>query len=79
MIEYGHFVGGKRVAGTSGRNQDVMQPMDGSVRGTVALASKSELRAAVENAKAAQPAWVDQSAAPRARAHEISRTGQPRI
>ena len=50
MIEYGHFIGGKRVAGTSGRSQDVMQPMDGSVRGTVALASAAELRAAVENA-----------------------------
>src|SRR6187401_1347858 len=58
MIDYGHFIGGKRVAGTSGRKQDVMQPMDGTVRGTVALASKAELRAAVENAKAAQPAWA---------------------
>ena len=58
MIEYGHFIGGKRVAGASGRKQDVMQPMDGSVRGTVALASKDELRQAVENAKAAQPAWA---------------------
>jgi len=58
MIEYGHFIGGKRVAGTSGRKQNVMQPMDGSVRGTVALASPAELRAAVENAKAAQPAWA---------------------
>ena len=43
MIEYGHFIGGKRVAGTSGRKQDVMQPMDGSVRATVALASAQEL------------------------------------
>ena len=58
MVEYGHFIGGKRVAGTSGRMQNVMQPMDGTVRGTVALASKSELRAAVENAKAAQPGWA---------------------
>ncbi|PDQ21114.1 methylmalonate-semialdehyde dehydrogenase (CoA acylating) [Mesorhizobium sanjuanii] len=58
MIEYGHFIGGKRVAGTSGRKQDVMQPMDGSVRGTVALASQAELRAAVQNAKAAQPGWA---------------------
>ena len=58
MIEYGHFIGGKRVAGTSGRKQDVMQPMDGTVRGTVALASAAELRAAVENAAAAQPAWA---------------------
>ncbi|TIP98147.1 MAG: aldehyde dehydrogenase family protein, partial [Mesorhizobium sp.] len=58
MIEYGHFIGGKRVAGTSGRKQDVMQPMDGTVRGSVALASQTELRAAVENAKAAQPGWA---------------------
>jgi len=58
MIEVGHFIGGKHVAGKSGRTQNIMQPMDGSVRGTVALASKEELRAAVENAKAAQPAWA---------------------
>jgi len=58
MVDYGHFIGGKHVAGTSGRKQDVLQPMDGSVRATVALASAQELRAAVENAKAAQPAWA---------------------
>jgi len=58
MLEIGHFIGGKRVAGNSGRSQDVMQPMDGAVRGKVALASAAELRAAVENAKAAQPAWA---------------------
>ena len=58
MLDYGHFIGGKRVAGTSGRKQDVMQPMDGTVRATVSLASAAELRTAVENAKAAQPAWA---------------------
>ncbi|WP_407051530.1 CoA-acylating methylmalonate-semialdehyde dehydrogenase [Methyloraptor flagellatus] len=57
MITYGHFIGGRRVEGTSGRFADVFQPMDGSVRARVALASAAELRAAVENAKAAQPAW----------------------
>ena len=57
MLEIGHFIGGKQVAGRSGRTADVMQPLDGSVRGRVALASKAELRAAVENALAAQPAW----------------------
>ncbi len=40
MVEYGHFIGGKRVAGTSGRFGEVFQPMDGTVRGTVALASR---------------------------------------
>jgi malonate-semialdehyde dehydrogenase (acetylating)/methylmalonate-semialdehyde dehydrogenase len=58
MITYGHFIGGKHVAGTSGRFADVFQPMDGSVRAKVALASKAELTAAVANAKAAQPAWA---------------------
>ena len=57
MIEYGHFIGGKHVAGKSGRSQEVFQPMDGTVRAQVALASKAEVRAAVENALAAQPAW----------------------
>jgi malonate-semialdehyde dehydrogenase (acetylating)/methylmalonate-semialdehyde dehydrogenase len=58
MTDYGHFIGGKRVAGKSGRRQDVMQPMDGTVGGTVALASQDELRAAVENAKEAQLGWA---------------------
>jgi len=58
MLEIGHFIGGKQVAGQSGRTADVMQPLDGSVRGRVALASRAELRAAVENALAAQPEWA---------------------
>ncbi|MET0170496.1 MAG: aldehyde dehydrogenase family protein, partial [Aliihoeflea sp.] len=58
MIEVGHFIGGKRVAGTSGRTADIMQPMDGSVRGKVALASREELRSAIENAKEAQIGWA---------------------
>ncbi|MGE3064723.1 MAG: CoA-acylating methylmalonate-semialdehyde dehydrogenase [Hyphomicrobiaceae bacterium] len=67
MIEYGHFIGGKRVKGTSGRQGDVFQPMDGTVRAKVALASKAEVRAAVENAKAAQPAWAATNPQRRAR------------
>ena len=58
MIEIGHFIGGKHVPGTSGRRQDLMQPMDGTVRGSVALASAAEVRQAVENARAAQPEWA---------------------
>ena len=58
MEEVGHFIGGKHVASKSGRSQDVMQPMDGSVRGKVALGTTAELRQAVENAKAAQPRWA---------------------
>jgi len=67
MLETGHFIGGRRVAGTSGRTADVMQPMDGSVRGRVALASAAELRGAVENARAAQPAWAATNPQRRAR------------
>jgi malonate-semialdehyde dehydrogenase (acetylating)/methylmalonate-semialdehyde dehydrogenase len=58
MINYGHFIGGKHVPGASGRFADVWQPMDGTLRGKVALASKAELTAAVANAKAAQPGWA---------------------
>ncbi len=67
MIEYGHFIGGKHVPGTSGRTADVWQPMDGSLRGKVALASKAEMTAAVANAKAAQPAWAATNPQRRAR------------
>lgn len=58
MNEYGHFIGGKRVPGQSGRFSDVYTPMTGEVDAHVALASPSELRQAVENARQAQPAWA---------------------
>jgi malonate-semialdehyde dehydrogenase (acetylating)/methylmalonate-semialdehyde dehydrogenase len=55
--EIGHFIGGKRVAGTSGRSQPVTNPATGAVARHVALASVAEVDAAVAAAKAAQPAW----------------------
>ncbi|PTW57587.1 malonate-semialdehyde dehydrogenase (acetylating)/methylmalonate-semialdehyde dehydrogenase [Breoghania corrubedonensis] len=55
--EIGHFIGGKHVAGTSGRTADVFNPATGEVQATVALASPAEMRAAIENAASAQPAW----------------------
>ncbi len=58
MRQVGHFIGGKQIAGTSGRTSDIFQPMDGSVIGKVALASKAELDAAVQNAAEAQPKWA---------------------
>jgi malonate-semialdehyde dehydrogenase (acetylating) / methylmalonate-semialdehyde dehydrogenase len=58
MTDYGHFIGGRRVGGTSGRKVDLFWPMTGEVKGSVALASEAEVRAAVENARAAQPAWA---------------------
>ncbi len=74
MRQVGHFIGGKHVAGTSGRTADIYQPMDGSVIGKVALASAAELRAAVENAaRGAAEMGGRQSAAPRPRADEVPR------
>ncbi len=57
-MELGHFVGGKRVAGASGRFAEVFNPATGKVESSVALANKAEVRAAIENAKTAQPAWA---------------------
>ncbi|WP_439498237.1 CoA-acylating methylmalonate-semialdehyde dehydrogenase [Bosea sp. (in: a-proteobacteria)] len=58
MRQVGHFIGGKHVAGTSGRTADIYQPMDGTVIGKLALASTAEMRKAVENALEAQPKWA---------------------
>ncbi|MBJ6125247.1 CoA-acylating methylmalonate-semialdehyde dehydrogenase [Microvirga splendida] len=67
MREVGHFIGGKQVPGKSGRTTEFFQPMTGETIGRVALASKDELRQAVENAKAAQPAWAATNPQRRAR------------
>lgn len=67
MREVGHFIGGKHVPGKSGRTTEFFQPMTGEVIGRVALASGEELRQAVENAKAAQPAWASTNPQRRAR------------
>jgi malonate-semialdehyde dehydrogenase (acetylating)/methylmalonate-semialdehyde dehydrogenase len=67
MREVGHFIGGKQVPGKSGRTTEFFQPMTGEVLGRVALASKDELRQAVENAKAAQVAWAATNPQRRAR------------
>ncbi|SMD11262.1 malonate-semialdehyde dehydrogenase (acetylating) / methylmalonate-semialdehyde dehydrogenase [Fulvimarina manganoxydans] len=67
METIGHFIGGKRVAGTSGRTAKVFNPATGEVQAEVALASQSELRAAVENGKAAQRAWAATNPQRRAR------------
>src|SRR5260221_14777842 len=57
MRTIGHFIGGREVKGTSGRTADVFEPMTGDVQAKVDLASKAEVRAAVENARAAQAEW----------------------
>ena len=67
MRTVGHFIGGREVEGRSGRVADVFQPMDGAVIAQVALASKGEVREAVENAAAAQPGWAATNPQRRAR------------
>ena len=65
--ELTHFIGGKHVKGTSGRFADAYWPMTGEVASRVPLASTREVRAAVENAMAAQPAWAATNPQRRAR------------
>ena len=67
MREVGHFIGGKTVAGASGRFGDVYNPNTGEVQARVALASRGEVEAAIVNAQAAQPAWAATNPQRRAR------------
>src|SRR6195952_2104362 len=67
MRSIGHFIGGKEVKGTSGRTADVFEPMTGDVQGKVDLASKAEMRAAIENAIEAQIGWGSTNPQRRAR------------
>ncbi|WP_167042068.1 CoA-acylating methylmalonate-semialdehyde dehydrogenase [Salinibacterium sp. ZJ454] len=55
--ELTHFVGGRHVAGTSGRFSDVYDPSTGEVQATVPLASAAEVEAAIANAEEAQLEW----------------------
>jgi len=67
MREIGHFIGGKTVAGRSGRSGDVFNPNTGEVQAKVAFASRSEVEAAIASAEAAQPAWAATNPQRRAR------------
>ncbi len=57
MTEIAHYIDGARVAGTSGRTQPVWNPATGQSDTTVALASATEVDAAVAAAHAAFPGW----------------------
>ena len=56
--ELTHFIGGNHVKGTSGRFADAFWPMTGELASRVPLASRQEVRSAIENAKSAQPSWA---------------------
>jgi malonate-semialdehyde dehydrogenase (acetylating)/methylmalonate-semialdehyde dehydrogenase len=57
MKEYGHFIAGQSVKGTSGRFGDIFNPATGEVQAKVALASRAEMRKAVEAAAKVFPEW----------------------
>src|SRR5437773_4703605 len=67
MRDIGHFIGGKRVAGTSGRSGNVFNPNTGEVQAKVPFASKAEVEQAIANAEAAQPSWAATNPQRRAR------------
>ena len=52
-----HWIGGKPVAGTSGRNGPVYNPAKGQQAAEVDFASVEEIDQAVQAAKEAFPAW----------------------
>jgi malonate-semialdehyde dehydrogenase (acetylating)/methylmalonate-semialdehyde dehydrogenase len=56
-LDHGHFIGGREVAGLSGRKGPVYNPATGELRGEVAYASADETRAAIAAAEAALPGW----------------------
>ncbi|MEX0346601.1 MAG: CoA-acylating methylmalonate-semialdehyde dehydrogenase [Rhizobiaceae bacterium] len=57
MRDIGHFVGGKVIAGQSGRTGDVYNPATGEVQAKVAMASADEVASVVAAAQEAQPEW----------------------
>src|SRR6186997_2024254 len=61
-----HWIGGKRVDGTSGRSGPVYNPATGTQSGAVDLASVEEIDAAVQNATEAWESWRTMSLAKRA-------------
>ncbi|HKX09029.1 MAG TPA: CoA-acylating methylmalonate-semialdehyde dehydrogenase [Stellaceae bacterium] len=62
-----HFIGGKKVAGQSGRFRDVYNPATGEVTSRVPLASAAEVDAAVQDAKSAAVKWAQTAPLSRAR------------
>lgn len=67
MNVIGHFVDGKRVAGTSGRTKDIFNPNTGQVQSQVSMATSAELDAAVASSEKAQIAWANTNPQKRSR------------
>ncbi|WP_076998226.1 CoA-acylating methylmalonate-semialdehyde dehydrogenase [Variovorax sp. KK3] len=62
-----HFIGGRIAKPQSQRAQDVFNPATGAATGSVALANRDDVDAAVAAARAAFPAWADTPPIRRAR------------
>ncbi|MBO9652156.1 MAG: CoA-acylating methylmalonate-semialdehyde dehydrogenase, partial [Variovorax sp.] len=62
-----HYIGGRVAAPNSSRSQDVFNPATGAATGSVALADRADVDAAVAAARAAFPAWADTPPIRRAR------------
>jgi malonate-semialdehyde dehydrogenase (acetylating)/methylmalonate-semialdehyde dehydrogenase len=58
--EITHWIGGKKVCGTSGRTANIFNPATGKVQATVPLANRAELETAVESGRQVFPGWSSQ-------------------
>ncbi|GAB3315395.1 CoA-acylating methylmalonate-semialdehyde dehydrogenase [Luteimonas notoginsengisoli] len=67
MRDIEHFIGGRSVAGTSGRHGEVFDPNAGRVQARVALADAAELDRAVASAVEGQRTWAQVNPQRRAR------------
>jgi malonate-semialdehyde dehydrogenase (acetylating)/methylmalonate-semialdehyde dehydrogenase len=62
-----HFIGGRRVSGSSGETGEIFDPNTGEVQGHVVLAGHGDVEAAISDAAAAQPGWAARNPQVRAR------------
>ncbi|MGH8243060.1 MAG: aldehyde dehydrogenase family protein, partial [Steroidobacteraceae bacterium] len=67
LQQLGHYIGGKDVAGASGRSAPVYDPALGVAAKEVALASAAETRAAIASARGAFAEWSETPPLRRAR------------
>lgn len=67
VTELGHSIGGRRIAGCSGRWSAIHDPSRGVVVARVPLADEGEVRAAVDAAQRAFPEWAATAPVRRAR------------
>ena len=67
MRQIGHFIGGKEVAGTSGRTGDVFNPNTGEVQAKVAFAKRRRSSMRSRTRRRRSPAWAATNPQRRAR------------